>query len=329
MAEEIILNTGDDSDRNKSSFSYDHQKSAEKNVSTGFLADVPIHDIARVFTNFEKENRILLIPIGFPQAGKSLLLSSLMYYARKGGDTLFRTNLELDFPYNKGAKSVHEMINFFDSGKLYDPTQSGTMDLIGINITPSANKRPELKLAFLDLAGEDIQNIKISEKGEFTDKIKAVFSGLKVDDSPVIFILITPFEPAKLEGETLQNAHDREDALHYDFLNYIKQSEPQILKNSKFFVIVSQWDRNPNPMSGVEEFIKEFRPSIYGYVKDSNVIWGNYSVGKLLETKVEGVVKQELIRINRDYPSRFWRKLYHICTNKSLDGKNWFNKLFG
>ncbi len=294
-----------------------------------FLANVPLHDIARVFTKFTKEKRILIIPIGFPQAGKSLLLSSLMYYARKGNDTLFRTNVERSFPYDKGNLAVNDMVDFFDRGSLYDATQKGTLDLIGINITPSKAKLPELKLAFLDLAGEDIQSIKTSNRGEFTDKINAVFNGLKIDNSPVIFTLITPYEPARYSGESSQNAHDREDALHYDFLNYVKQNQPQLLQNAKFFIIVSQWDKNPNEKDSIENYIKAYRPSIYNYVKNSNVIWGNYSVGKLLETPMNGVIRQEIVRINYDYPSRFWKKLYHICTNKTLDNKSFFQKLFG
>jgi Double-GTPase 1 len=298
-------------------------------MNSDFLADINLHEIARVFTNFKRENRILIVPIGFPQAGKSLLLSSLMYYARKGNDTMFRTNVERSFPYDKGNLAVNDMVDFFDKGNLYDATQKGTLDLIGINISPSKAKLPELKLAFLDLAGEDIKSIKTSEQGEFTDKITAVFNGLKVDNSPVIFTLITPYEPARYSGESSQNAHDREDALHYDFLNYIKQNQPQLLKNAKFFVIVSQWDKNPNEKDSIESYIKTYRPSIYNYVKSSNVIWGNYSVGKLLETPIDGVVKQEIVRINYDYPSRFWKKLYHICTNKTLDNKSFFQKLFG
>lgn len=309
----------------------DSNKESKKDLhqNGNFLADIELHDIAKVFTNFSKESRTLIIPIGFPQAGKSLMLSSLMYYARKGNDTLFRTNVERDFPYDKGNLAVNDMVDFFDKGALYDATQKGTLDLIGINLTPAKPKIPELKLAFLDLAGEDIKSIKTSEKGEFTDKITAVFNGLKIDNSPVIFMLITPFEPARYSGESLQNAHDREDALHYDFLNYIKQNQPQLLKNAKFFVIVSQWDKNPNEKDNIENYIKTYRPSIHNYVKNSNVIWGNYSVGKLLETNLNGVVKQEIVRINYDYPSRFWKKLYQICTNKNLDRKSFWQKLFG
>ncbi|MFM7339247.1 MAG: hypothetical protein ACKO2H_03975, partial [Bacteroidota bacterium] len=131
-----------------------HQEQREKEVpQSNFLENLTLHQISREFTDFASQNRTLIIPVGFPQAGKSLFLSSLMYYARKGEDVLFRTFLENDFPFDKGRRAVDSMINYFDSGKLYDSTQTGTMDLIGITIEPSNLKLPLLKLAFLDLAG--------------------------------------------------------------------------------------------------------------------------------------------------------------------------------
>jgi hypothetical protein len=294
-----------------------------------FLSDLNVQQIARVFTDFRVQNRVLAIPIGFPQAGKSLLLSSLMYYARKGEDTLFRTNLVNDFPFDKGRHAADQMVDYFNQGKLYQSTEKGSLDLIGIDIQPSKANLPSLNLAFLDLAGEDIKGIKTSEGAVFTDKINAVFNGVKIDNSPIVFILITPFEPPRKDNESSQNAHDREDALHYDFLNYIKQNQPELLNNSKFFIVVSQWDRNSNAQLDVETFIREKRPSIYNYVKNSTVVWGEYSIGKLLESKIDGVQIQEIVRINYEYPSRFWKKMYQICTNKNLDQKSFWEKIFG
>ena len=46
---------------------------------TEFLQDIDPHDISRFFSGFGSENRALVVPIGFPQAGKSLLFSSLIY----------------------------------------------------------------------------------------------------------------------------------------------------------------------------------------------------------------------------------------------------------
>jgi len=298
-------------------------------VQRSQLADLDVQRIAREFTRFTKDNRVVIMPIGFPQAGKSLLLSSLMYYARKSEDALFKTRLENDFPFDGGRIVVDQMINNFDKGKLYDATAKGTLDLIGITIQPSKSKLPNLNLGFIDLAGEDIKNIKTSEGSNFTDKINAIFNGLKIDNTPIIFTLITPYEPAINSDETLQDAHDREDTLHYDFLNYMEVNQPLLLRNSKFFIVVSQWDKNPNEKDNVEDFIRNNRPSIYSFVKNSPVIWGEYSIGQLLVSKVNGITLQEIVRINYDYPSRFWKKLYHICTNKKLDQKTWIEKLFG
>jgi hypothetical protein len=322
----IDLNIEDESSKPNS----DSTKTLSKKA---FLADLTVHDIAREFSDedssFIRDNRVLLIPIGFPQAGKSVLLSSLMFYARKGKDTLFRTNLVNDYPFDKGRVAADQMVSYFNKKELYQSTEKGTLDLIGVDIEPRKSNLPKLNLAFLDLAGEDIKGIKTSEGAVFTDKINAVFNGVKTAGAPVVFILITPFEPPRKDNETARNAHDREDALHYDFLNYIQMNQPELLKNSKFFIVVSQWDRNPDQKLDVETYIREKRPSIYAYVKNSTVVWGEYSIGTLLESTVDGVQIQTISRINYEYPSRFWKKLYQICTNKSLDQKTFWEKLFG
>lgn len=306
----------------------ENNKVLTKNSSQ--LADLNDHEIAKVFTEFKRDNRIAVIPIGFPQAGKSLMISSLMHYARKCEDVLFKTTLENDSIFYSGRIVVDNMVELFGKDDtLIGSTEAGTLDLIGINIKPTNSKLPNLNLGFLDLAGEDIKNIKNSERANFTDKINAIFNGLKIDNTPIIFLLITPFEPALLEGESYYDSHNREDTLHYDFLNYIEVSQPQLLRQSKFFIVVSQWDKNPNEKDNVEDFIREYRPSIYNYVKNSPVIWGEYSVGQILVSKINGTNFSSLVRRNIIYPSRFWKKLYTVCTGKNLDQKTWIEKLFG
>lgn len=293
------------------------------------LADLDTHKIAQAFTLFKKDNRVVVIPVGFPQAGKSLLLSSLMHYARKDKDTLFRVKTHSDYPFDGGKFVADQMIKAFNSGTLIGSTEVGTLDLIGVSIEPSNSKLPTLNLGFIDLAGEDLKKIKTSEGGTFTEKIDAIFNGLKIDNTPIIFTLITPLEPARMSGETIQDAHDSEDTLHYDFLNYIEVNQPHLLRNSKFIIIVSQWDKNPNEKANVEDFIRDYRPSVYNFVKNASVIWGEYSVGQILSSKVDGANVSTIERINVVYPSRFWKKLYTLCTGKNLDQKTFFEKLFG
>jgi hypothetical protein len=333
------------------------------------LTDRDEHDIKKAFAKLgvedwvhpkEKERRVLVIPIGFPNAGKSLWLSSLMYYAIKGKDrkskdgeeegydNSFSVTVESKYPYDSGRTAFDKMRDDFGRGKLYDVTQMGTMDLIGINMKPQRNGIPPLRLAFLDLAGEDIKKIKHNLGAAFTDKINAVFDGVKMPKSPVIFALIVPFEPSQEERiepngkkvkESLQDAHDRDDALHYDFLNYLKTSQKWVLNNARIFVIVSKWDKNEydddyedgyEREKAVIEFIKEKRPSIYNFVKDDpNVVWGSYSVGDVIVSQRGGVTIQEIDNTRFDYPSGFWKSLYKVCTGKDLVKIPWWRKLFG
>ncbi len=297
-----------------------------------FLADIPLSQIAGEFAQFASDNRVTIVPIGFPQAGKSLFLSSLLHFASKGDGTLFRTNFENQFPFDKGRIAADEMISYFTKGDIYSSTAKGSLDLVGVNLTPNNPKLPGLKLAFLDLAGDDIENIKTSNKSDFTDKINAVFNGLQVDKSPIVFALITPFLPPKqslADSNSIRNAHDREDTLLYDFLNYLKQEQPNVLEHSKIFIIVSQWDKNSDATLSITDFIERYRPSVFNYVKRLNVVWGSYSVGSLLVQKDEDdTVFQKLITRNQDYPARFWNKLYKVCTNKHLDKQSFWEKLF-
>jgi hypothetical protein len=290
------------------------------------LSNLNPFEISKQFTKFKKDNRVLVIPIGFPQAGKSLLLSSLLHYAIMGKDLHFRTHPNGvaigEGPFDYGRKVLDRMVNTFNSGKFFPANRMGSLDLIGVEIEPSKSKLPKLNLGFLDLAGEDIKSIKISERGAFTEKIDAVFKGIRIDKTPLIFVLITPFDPPGQD-------HDREDSLHFDFLNYLRETQSDLIPNSKFIIIVSQWDKNPDTKMSVESYIKEYRPMMYTYVKNTDVIWSEYSIGEVLSNTVNNVEISEIIRKNYDYPRRFWYKLYNICTGKSLNEKGFWEKLFG
>ncbi len=47
------------------------------------LADLSQKNIMEIFDNLNQEGRHIVVPIGFPKAGKSLFLSSLLYYSQR------------------------------------------------------------------------------------------------------------------------------------------------------------------------------------------------------------------------------------------------------
>jgi len=302
------------------------------NKNNEFLADIPLQEIAEVFAHFgsEEEGRVTFIPIGFPAAGKSLFLSSLLHYAKSSErEKLFRILPESKFPFSKGRIAFDEMVDYFQKGKLYAANAKGSIDLIGLDIIPTNEKLNTLKISFLDLAGDDIEKIKVSENAEFTGKIKAVLNGLQVNDAATIFALITPFEPAgSTNFGSNSEAHNREDTLHFDFLSFLEKEQPALFKNSKIFIIVSQWDKNRDSQLKIEDYIQKYRPSVYALVKNLNVVWGSYSVGRLLVQEDEtGNTYQKLITRNEDYPENLWKTLYRVCTGDDLDQKTFWQKL--
>ena len=289
------------------------------------------HEIATEFANLKSMDYVTVIPIGFPNAGKTMWLASVLSYAKNSVSPLFSITRQRQFPFNGGFKVADALdVNFKTGGNLPGRTITGTLDIFGLNILPSKEKLPNLNLAFIDLAGEDVMKIRTSVRGEFSSKIRAIFNGLAVDKSPIIFVLITPFVPPSKKGQSTLDAQKDEDSLHSDFLNYLMVDEPELFKVSKFFIVVSQWDKNTDQKLTVENFIKVKRPSLYSIVKNASVIWGNYSVGSILETLNEGdgTVNANLRTINMVSPERFWKKIYQVCTGRELDEKTWWEKLF-
>jgi hypothetical protein len=332
---DIKLNIEDD---NQSSQPITSNRKKDKGFALSSLNEF---EISRAIAKLGAQGRPLILPIGFPGAGKSLLLSSLFWYAQEGRPPLYHieqrgdikeANQEGDSYFVNGKTVLGKMVETFSKGNLFERNAVGALDLIGVDIIPSKHeskpsKFPKLPLSFLDLSGEDILKIKTSEDGEFGSKINAIFKGVQLDNSPLIFFLITPFDPRRESGQTLEDAHRNEDFLHFDFLNYINTNQPQLLKNSIFIIIVSQWDKNTT-YKDAEDFIREKRKSVYGFVKNSTVVWGEYSVGKILQNEVNGVIMEEILNRNEDYPSRLWKMLYKICTKRDLDYKTFWQKLF-
>lgn len=323
--------------------SFSENPTSASNLITRFensLSSMNEFEISKVVALLGNQGRPLVIPIGFPGAGKSLLLSSLFWYGQLGTDSSFKIlqrgdsdgKQEGDQFFFTGKRIISNMVNYFSAGKLYERNRVGTMDLIGVDLIPekfdkSPDKFPILPLSFLDLSGEDLKNIKTSEGGEFNSKINALFKGVNLNGAPLIFLLITPFEPIKSKDASANDAHQNDDMLHYDFLNYIETNQPEMLANSLFVIVVSQWDKN-RKYESAEDFIKEKRPSVYKFVKNTNVVWGHYSIGKILSNKVNGIDMEEILMRSEDHPSKLWKILYKICTNRDLDYKSFWEKLF-
>ena len=351
----------------------DDQHESAINIRKGgkqkLLLDLRNEDIQEVFAiglqsvdNLDRtlkgRKRTMIIPIGFPNAGKTQLISSLLYYAKCSFSEersieikesikeeiypLFSIE-EVDKsvnevnPYAQGRAEMNRLINSYIRGELAGTTASGTLNLIGVNLIPNGSKKkklPKLNLAFIDIAGEDIKKVKFDldkgEKGFFTYKFDAVFKGLNDSDHPVVFMLITPYQTV---GE---NEHINEADLHVDFLNHIRDYYPELFKRASFYIFVSQWDKCKDENMTDIEFIKKNRKKIYDKIEECQKEYGSiasymgYSIGQISEvvTNDDGSNSvAKLRRINYFCPSVVWKDLYYRCTNKQLNKKSWWKRI--
>jgi hypothetical protein len=301
------------------------------------LADQDQRTLIQALAKIIEDGRKIVIPIGFPAAGKSLFLSSLMYYAQNYPGKKWQGNALNEGVFKQGNMSRNKMINFFDEQEAYPQTDPGTLDLIGIDIEPENKNLPILPLAFIDLAGDDIRQIKVDEKGEFGRQIEGILKAC--EDTTPVFCMLTPYKPIKGNDSS-------ENQLHINFLNYLYETMPDLYNNSKFIFIVSQWDKKPKTVDlDVETFIETKRPALHNATrgrKKSDICYGEFSVGKLTDTyknvkrineegkEVEIEVATVLItRIDSEYPGKFWENLYQLITGKSLLPGGCLAKLFG
>ena len=306
-------------------------KRNEENINT--LRNQSPSSIARIFAYVSKKSpeRVLIVPIGFPNAGKSMFLSSLVYHARTT-ELIFTEESTEPFTHTKVL--TDKWVKSLGESKWVSPTRVGDISLLGLKLAPSwtkgkydNKKNPyEIKLALLDLAGEDIEKIKVSNNHEFSERIDAIFKGMNVFKTQTIFVLLTPYNNV---GDVDNDVfHKNEDTLMYDFLNYIKENEPDIHKNAQYLILVSKWSDCKNPEAEVPEFLKENRPQLYNIINGANVQYSNYSVGDILNTRVNGVLHSEIINLEYESPRKIWKKLYNYCTDRDLEHKSIFSKMF-
>jgi len=286
------------------------------------FSDASEHDISKEIFKICSEDYFTIIPVGFRAAGKTMLMSSIFRYADRHATKPFKVTPHRHYPFNSGFKMRDMMIANFDTGTLMGRTSDGTLDLFGMSLEPNHSKLDPIKFNFIDVSGEDISKIKVSQDAQLTKKLKAVFTALELDSSPSVFLLITPFNTNEANGDL------DEDTLQSNFINYLKTDYPTLYNSSRIFVVVTKWDQNKTPNYTVEKFIREKRPSLYAAISGTNSIYGAYSIGKVLETREGDVIKGNLVERNDDYPWRFWDKLYQSYTGKGLVYKSWWQRVF-
>ena len=285
-----------------------------KEIFKQSLDSLSSNEICKIFAKFHNEGRQIIILFGSVMAGQSMFLTSLMYYAIRATTKKWNATFSDSYPFD--MKSIDYMIKLMENRYVLPATDPGTLDLIGIDIEPHKKKLPVLKLAFIHTAGEHWNEFH-PKRGNIELPLINLLKAC--EHNSTIFCIITPFQSFM--------GNDRENELHFYFINYLKNNMPILYKNTNFFIIVSKWDCNPKTeVSVLEKYIEQYRPSLYNLMqgKKERTMYGEYSVGNILETRDKyndniEIPVVNVIRLNNEYPNRFWNALYRLCTGKNLN----------
>jgi len=296
-------------------------------ITTNALAELSAHEIVQIFSEISNSGTPIIIPVAFPNAGKSMFLSSLMYAGTyHGNEAGFHLNiLDQDF-YLTGSGTAFSMIKAFEAKKAYRRNIAGNLDIIGTRLEPNNSNRNAQDFAFIDLSGEDIKRV-ITDNPDgghatYADpKFQAILNGCA--NGNTIFCLVTPYMP--LDGDAAENE------LHGRFINYIENNYPNLYHNAKFIVVVAQWDKVPiNSSITPSGYIENNRRLLYNKLvsKNTKVVYTEYSIGYVINAKdQENNDVVYISTINTEHPKKLWNHFYKQITGKDINYVTWWDKI--
>lgn len=295
---------------------FDHSTMQQFNiVGTSLLDDYDINSVINDIAQRIQRGFRLIVPIGMPQAGKSMFIASLIAYAfRRTGDNSCNF---VNCSSNEDDGGVKAITDALDQRRVIPSTTAGFITIIDIEMTSRYRKNKKVRISLIDLAGEDIERLigrRTDEDGRAA-KIMAILAACIARKA--IFAIISPVEPGTDLGYP-SDIDTAEDSAMRAFIDKLKQENPRLFSYTKFLFIVTKWDQLPRNVN-VERYLKVHRPQLYTEYKNS----GKHG---LLPYTVGNVVAETIVSINMHSPKNFWYTLYRWCTGRHV--LPWWKRIF-
>ncbi len=273
--------------------------------------------IARTISNdIKNKDSNFVFFFGTAESGKSVILSSMLYYLRSHAGVL---RPKLGTPNSKEANVL--LSDFFENirqGVLPNRTTRDQVTRLDLVFEPNNKSKRvvPIDLTFLETSGENHNEIR--RGGSYHSSIESFLNA----NIPLTFIIVTSYE----------SAH-RDDSLINEFLDELERKGKN-LKSVNAILIVSKWDKSgrmdvesPEELDG---FVIERLPmtaqriDTYGLSKTYYTIGSvQNSVGQekvsLLNLSTAEVLSKWLYRsivgYDLDYEGTFWERLKFSFTN--------------
>jgi len=288
-----------------------------KIIGSCFLDKVSEDDILQDIALRIRDGRRLIIPIGLPQAGKSMFIASLVAYAFKREEKQDNScNFMHVFPREEsGIKNITDAL---DRNGLLPSTRPNEITIVDIDMKSRYRKRP-IKITMIDLSGEDIKSLidGKSAENQTVSKIEHILAACIAKKA--IFAVLTPVDENMTEIGQISDFDNDEATEMKAFIDKIRHDNPKLYDFTKFLIVITKWDKLPNNVSSIK-YLKEHRNQLYTEYTSNSKSYG------LIPYSVGNVVGNTIIDIVLRSPKNFWYTLYRWCTGKHV--LPWWKRLF-
>jgi len=273
--------------------------------------------VARTISNdIKNKDSNFVFFFGTAESGKSVILSSMLYYLRSHAGVL---RPKLGTPNSKEANVL--LSDFFENirqGVLPNRTTRDQVTRLDLVFEPNNKSKRvvPIDLTFLETSGENHNEIR--RGGSYHSSIES-FLNAKI---PLTFIIVTSYE----------SAH-RDDSLINEFLDELERKGKN-LKSVNAILIVSKWDKSgrmdvesPEELDG---FVSERLPMTAQRIDTYGLSKTYYTIGSvqnavgqekvsLLNLSTAEILSKWLYRsivgYDLDYEGTFWERLKFSMTN--------------
>lgn len=212
---------------------------------------------------------------GLTTAGKSAMLSGLIYYMETAG--IGQTRPQGSGVHQKrGRFLINNMREKVESGEFVagtpqlDKQNSDLVTEINLSFEPSHDGLPDLKLCLLEMAGEDLKKVKLQEGGlggELDQRIDALLTHPRIE---LMFICVVDVDYPK-----------RSQTAIIDFLNHLYDKGH---RQNSLLLTVNKWDKVRDRFEDITNYLKVELPAVWNKLHDKNrldVSYLDYSIGEV------------------------------------------------
>lgn len=273
--------------------------------------------IAKTISNdIKNKDSNFVFFFGTAESGKSVILSSMLYYLRSYAGVL---RPKLGTPNSKEANVL--LSDFFENirqGVLPNRTTRDQVTRLDLVFEPNnkSKKVVPIDLTFLETSGENHNDIR--RGGSYHSSIETFLNA----NIPLNFVIVTSYESAY-----------KDDSLINEFLDELERKGKN-LKSVNAILVISKWDKSGRmDVESAEEldgFISERLPMTAQRIDTYGLSKTYYTVGSVQNTTGEERINllnlstaevlskwlyRSIVGYDLDYEGTFWERLKFSFTN--------------